>query len=260
MVGVDEHPVRAAEPPAERIQALAEEGVVVAPRVPGHPSLSRPRGRARGVVAERGRDDRASPLEQPLGMARDLRVRHGEPHRPEEPPLAPLPDVTLGLVVRCRLRGPDHVEPELLPHATELLGGHEELVTQRSRAGRAACASPGCTLRIGSCHARRPDPRGRRSGGAAGRGGAGSGRRPRAGARPAPRRVPQPPGRLGAEGAAFGAEAAHPRRRRRRDRRGGRRRRGRPRVGTAGGAQPRDGARGRHHRRSASTATGRTRS
>ena len=44
-------------------------------------------------------------------------------------------------------------------------------------------------------------------------------------------RVPQPPRRLGAEGAALGAEAAHPRCRRRGRRRGARRGRRRPRVG-----------------------------
>ncbi len=34
--------------------------------------------------------------------------------RPEEPALAPLADVPLGLLVRLGRRGPDDVEPELL--------------------------------------------------------------------------------------------------------------------------------------------------
>ena len=46
VVGVDENAVGAAEPPAERVEPLAEQRVVVAPRVAREPSLRR--GRARG--------------------------------------------------------------------------------------------------------------------------------------------------------------------------------------------------------------------
>ena len=39
VVRVDEHAVRAAEPPAERVEPLAQERVVVAPRVARQPPL-----------------------------------------------------------------------------------------------------------------------------------------------------------------------------------------------------------------------------
>ena len=93
-------------------------------------------------------------------MARDLRPGHREAHRAEQPPGAPVPDVPLGLLVGFGRRGPDDVEPELVP----------------SRRSSSA-------VMRGSCHARRPYPRGRRTRGAAGRGGAGPGCRRGRGAR-----------------------------------------------------------------------------
>ena len=73
VVRVDEHAVGAAEPAAERVQALPQERVVVAPRVPRQPPLpGRRLGPAR-VVAERRRDHGPRAFEQRLGVARDLR-------------------------------------------------------------------------------------------------------------------------------------------------------------------------------------------
>ena len=46
VVRVDEHAIAAAEPPAERVEPLAQERVVVAPRVARQPPLPRLRLRA----------------------------------------------------------------------------------------------------------------------------------------------------------------------------------------------------------------------
>ena len=55
-------------------------------------------------------------------MAGDLRLRHREPHRPEESALSPFDDVTLGLLVRRRR--PHDVEPQFLTQPAQLIGGH----------------------------------------------------------------------------------------------------------------------------------------
>jgi zinc-binding alcohol dehydrogenase/oxidoreductase len=57
-------------------------------------------------------------------MAGDLRLRHREAHVGEEPPLAPLANVTLGFHIRLGGGGPDHVDPELFGEPAQLGLGH----------------------------------------------------------------------------------------------------------------------------------------
>ena len=124
LVRVDEHAVGAAQPLAERVELLAQLGVVVGPRVAGQPSLARRRLGAGRVVAERGRDDRARAGEQRLRVAGDLRLRHCEAHVGEQPAGAALSDRPLRLGVRPRGRGADDVDSELLPQLGELRARH----------------------------------------------------------------------------------------------------------------------------------------
>ncbi len=123
VVRVDENAVGAAEPPPERVEPLAEQRVVVAPRVARESSLDGAGLGAVRPVAERRRDHRPRAVEQRLRMARDLGARHREPHEAEEPALASLEDVPLGVLVGGRRCGPDHVEVELLGGDAQLVGG-----------------------------------------------------------------------------------------------------------------------------------------
>jgi hypothetical protein len=124
LVLVHEHAVVAPEPPAERVELLAQPGVAVRPRVARQPALGSRRLGPGRVVALGGGDDRARTGEQRLGMARDLRLGHGEAHPCEQPPGPAFQDVALGLGVRLGGRGPDDVDPELRREAVELGGRH----------------------------------------------------------------------------------------------------------------------------------------
>ena len=129
LVLVDEHAVAAAELAAERIEALAQEGVVVAPRVAWQPPLPPLRLRALDPVAESGRDDRPRlAVQQQLGVAGDLGLRHREPHPGEEAALAALEDVRLGLLVRPGRGRADDVEAELRGSSAQPCGRHERIV------------------------------------------------------------------------------------------------------------------------------------
>jgi hypothetical protein len=59
LVRVDEHAVVAADPAAERVEPLAQDGVAVVPAVPREPPFARLERRLRRVVAVRSGDDRA---------------------------------------------------------------------------------------------------------------------------------------------------------------------------------------------------------
>ena len=96
LVRVDEHAVRAAEPPAELVELRAQLRVAVEPGVARQAAApGGPLGLGR-VVAERGRDDGARAGEQRLGMAGALGLRHRELHVGEEPARPALADVALG--------------------------------------------------------------------------------------------------------------------------------------------------------------------
>jgi hypothetical protein len=69
LVRVDEHAVGAAEPPAQRLELLAQVGVGVPPRVAGQAALAGARRGTGRVVAERRRDDGARARQQRLRVA-----------------------------------------------------------------------------------------------------------------------------------------------------------------------------------------------
>ena len=73
LVLVHEDAIAAAERAAQRLEALAQERVVVAPRVAREAALAGPGLRRVGPVAEgRGDDGPRGAVEQQLGMARDV--------------------------------------------------------------------------------------------------------------------------------------------------------------------------------------------
>src|SRR5439155_11937314 len=80
IVLVDEHAVLAAEPPAERLELLAELRVRVEPGVARKPTLAGLELGLRRVVAESSGDDRARVREERLRVARDLGAGHREAH------------------------------------------------------------------------------------------------------------------------------------------------------------------------------------
>ena len=197
---------------------------MVDPGVARQAALARRRLGRVGPVTERRRDDGARlAVEQQLGVARDLRLRHRELHPGEEAALAALADVLLGLVVGLGRRRADRRRSR----APRL----------RVRARRPSCED---SAREGD-----PDPRGRRARCAPvrGRSRSGAGRRP--GPRPARSRVAQPPRCVGAHGPPFRAEAPDPGSGRCRSRRGARLGSRRLRRRRPGRAQP--GPRARAH-------------
>ena len=128
IVFVDEHAIRAAEPPAEGVQLLAQRVVAVGPRVAGKPALTWS-GLVRGhVVAERRRDDGTGARHERLGVTGDLGPASGEPHVREETALTPVADVPLRLHVRLSRRRADCVEPELHTDDGQLGCCHDRIV------------------------------------------------------------------------------------------------------------------------------------
>jgi NADPH:quinone reductase-like Zn-dependent oxidoreductase len=128
LVVVHEHPVLAAQTASEAVEPLAELGVAVAPGVARKATLARTRFRGGRVVAEGGGDDRASRREEAFGVARDLGASHRELHVGEQPSLAALADVPLGVRVGGGRSGADDVEPQLLGQLPELTRFHSEIV------------------------------------------------------------------------------------------------------------------------------------
>ena len=129
LVLVHEDAIAAAEQAAQRLEALAQERVVVTPGVAREAALAGPGLRRVGPVAEgRGDDGPRGAVEQQLGMARDVRTGHREPHVGEEPPAAPLQDLRLGVRVWLGGRRADHVEAELVGTSCELGGPHARIV------------------------------------------------------------------------------------------------------------------------------------
>src|SRR4029079_5035025 len=68
-------------------------------------------------VAECRRDDAARFVQEALWMARDLGLRHREPHPPEEAARPPFTDVTFGRLVRLGACDADRVETYLCADA-----------------------------------------------------------------------------------------------------------------------------------------------
>jgi hypothetical protein len=128
LVRVDDHAVAAAEPAPERVQALAQLRVTVAPRVPREPSLPRSERRFRLPVAEGGGDDAPRAVEQRLRVARALGLRHRELHPGEEAACATLDDVPLGLGIRLGARDSDGVEPQLVGEPADVGHLHARIV------------------------------------------------------------------------------------------------------------------------------------
>ena len=69
-------------------------------------------------------------FEEELGMARDLRAGHREPHVREEPALSPLADVALRRLVGLRPRGADDVEAHLRAESAQLRRRHARILPQ----------------------------------------------------------------------------------------------------------------------------------
>src|SRR5204863_5858270 len=135
-------PVRRSELAPERVELLPQLGVPVTPGVTRQPAVP---GRALGLrrpVAERRGDDAPRTFEQPLGVARELGLRHREAHPAEQAPRAALADVTLGGVVTLGARDADRVEAERFPQAPHLSGRHRRIVPAGQAEMMAACRLP----------------------------------------------------------------------------------------------------------------------
>jgi len=128
VVLVDEHAVFAAQAPPEGVELLPQVGIAVEPRIAGKSTLPGLDRLLLRVVAEPGRDDRLRIRHQRLGMAGDLGPCHREAHVGKEPAGAALPDLLLGLNVRCGRSGADDVDPELLCELRELGDSHTRIV------------------------------------------------------------------------------------------------------------------------------------
>ena len=129
LVRVDEDAVRPAEPLAELGELPAELGVGVVPGVAREPAL-RPAldGRLGLPVAERGRDDAPRAGHERLGMARDLRLRHGELHLGEQAARAALADRPLRVVVGLGAGDADRVQAQLLAQPANVFARHARIV------------------------------------------------------------------------------------------------------------------------------------
>ena len=128
VVRVDEDAIVAAEPPAERVELLAQLLVAVGPRVAREHALPWAGAVRRRVVAEGGRDDRPRTGQERFGVARDLGTPRREFHAGEEPSGLALADVALRLVVGRGRSCPDRVETELCAEPGQLRGGHDRIV------------------------------------------------------------------------------------------------------------------------------------
>jgi len=124
LVGVHEHAVLAAEPATELVEALPEHGVAVMPRVTRKSPVALLERRLRRVVAVSRRHDGTRTVEQRLGMARDLGLRHREAHVGEQPAGLSLANVSLRLPVGGSRGRTDDVELQLLGEQLQLGGGH----------------------------------------------------------------------------------------------------------------------------------------
>jgi hypothetical protein len=138
LVLVDEDAEAASQALAQELELLPQLAVVVAPGVAWKPSFIRRRRGTGCEVAERRRDDRAGVLEERLGMAGNLGLRHRETHAREQAAVAPLADMPLGLLVGAHWRCPDDIDPELLGDALELALSHEAEGSSRNRPVRMA--------------------------------------------------------------------------------------------------------------------------
>ena len=126
------------------VQPLAEERVVVTPRVPRKAPFSHTRLGAFDPVTQRGRDNglRRAVKEQ-LRMTGDLRPRHRELHVREKALLVPLADVLLGLQVRRRRSSANDVEAEIDCDLGELSRRHCNRLGLRAHTVIDSASDPG---------------------------------------------------------------------------------------------------------------------
>ena len=129
LIGVHEHPVASTEEPAQLVESVAEERVVIAPGVSGQATLACSGIRALDPIAKgRGDDSTRLAVEEELGVARDVGPGHRELHVCEETRLTALRDVPLGLLVRRGRSGADDIEAELGGTSGELGCLHARIV------------------------------------------------------------------------------------------------------------------------------------